>query len=260
MNSINSVLAQESEVDQILIVSDNSTDDTDYVIKSLNNSKIEYIKLPENVGQVMAINKSIDKVSGDLIYFLDSGDTWVSDYIKESKKIYEKNPKINLVYGQIINSKYNSKIYEPQNYKDVLLQGYLGITSAISISSELIKLIFPIPDTHFRNRNFDDFVSFKAAKIGGFVSLRRPILFYEWGKGNSSDNFIWVVRSNFFLLEYFANDFITFLGYRFFFKKFLCLFTKNYKVNFFIVIQCIAALIRKIKSWVCDSNYRRTTE
>jgi glycosyltransferase involved in cell wall biosynthesis len=156
MNSINSVLTQESQIDQIIIVSDNSTDDTDYIIKNLNNSKIEYIKLLTNVGQVAAINKSIDKANGDIIYFLDSGDTWTSDYIKESKKIYEERPEINLVYGQIINSKYNSKISEPKNYKDVLLQGYLGITSAISIRSELIKLVFPIPDTHFRNRNFDD--------------------------------------------------------------------------------------------------------
>ena len=45
MNSINSVLTQTSQVDQILIVSDNSTDDTDYIVKNLNNSKIEYIKL-----------------------------------------------------------------------------------------------------------------------------------------------------------------------------------------------------------------------
>jgi glycosyltransferase involved in cell wall biosynthesis len=247
MNSINSVLTQESQVDQILIVSDSSTDDTDHIVKNLNNSKIEYIKLLKNVGQVTAINKSINKANGDIIYFLDSGDTWVSDYIKEANKIYKKNANINLVYGQIINSEYTSKIFEPQNYKDVLFQGYLGITSAISIRSELIKFIFPIPDTYFRNRNFDDFVSFKAAKIGGFVSLRRAILYYDWGNVNSSDNFIWVVRSNFYLLEYFANDFISLLGYRFFFKKFLCLFTKNYKANFFIVIQCIAAVIRRYK-------------
>ena len=32
--------------------------------------------------------------------FFYSGDTWVSDYIKESIKIYEKEGKINLVYGR----------------------------------------------------------------------------------------------------------------------------------------------------------------
>ena len=233
IKSLNSVISQKTKVDQIIIVDDCSTDNTNSLIKSITffnqeyNSKIEYLKLPQNIGQVGAINSSINKVKSDILFFLDSGDTWSSDYIEEAIKVFNGEPEINLVYGQFRNTKLKTNILEPQNYTEVLKQGYLGITSAISIRSSLIDLIFPIEDFGFRNRNFDDFLCFKLAKIGRFTSLNKAILNYEWGNGNSSDDFMWVVRSNLFLLYFFSADIIKLLGYYEYLSKHLKLLSKN---------------------------------
>ena len=54
--SINSVLSQTYKNIELLIIDDNSEDETETIVKNINDSRIKYIKLKENKGAAYARN------------------------------------------------------------------------------------------------------------------------------------------------------------------------------------------------------------
>lgn len=74
--SINSVLNQTIKSLELIIVDDCSTDNTEKIVKNINDSRIKYIKLKKNSGACFARNKGIDEAKGNYIAFQDSDDEW----------------------------------------------------------------------------------------------------------------------------------------------------------------------------------------
>lgn len=78
--TIDSVLAQTRSADEIIVVDDGSTDDTESVAKSYVN-KIRYIH-QENAGPSAARNTGIRAAKYDWIAFLDSDDQWLPEKLE----------------------------------------------------------------------------------------------------------------------------------------------------------------------------------
>lgn len=74
--SIQSILNQTYKDIEIIIVDDNSTDNTADIIKEFDNSKIRYYRLKENRGACFARNYGIERANGEYIAFQDSDDEW----------------------------------------------------------------------------------------------------------------------------------------------------------------------------------------
>lgn len=88
MDAVNSILAQTIPVDEIIVIDDGSTDNTEEVFsKSLE--KVRYFK-KQNGGVSSARNFGLKAAKGDWIAFLDSDDQWARDKIERQTKLIAK--------------------------------------------------------------------------------------------------------------------------------------------------------------------------
>ncbi|MFM1825875.1 MAG: hypothetical protein RLZZ37_510 [Actinomycetota bacterium] len=98
---LDSINQQTIKVDKIYLVDDHSTDNLKYFIKQFDLNLI-YLKSPGN-GLAAALNHGIGMAKTELISFLDSDDVWTKDHIYKLTKPYERNTKLDMVYGRVTN-------------------------------------------------------------------------------------------------------------------------------------------------------------
>lgn len=120
--SIQSVINQSYRDWELIIVDDNSTDDTDIVIKKYeNDNRIIYIKNEENLGAALTRNKAIRAAKGKYIAFLDSDDLWTSDKLSKQINFMQENNYV-FTYHNF------EKIDEDSNPLNVLVTGPKVVT------------------------------------------------------------------------------------------------------------------------------------
>lgn len=96
--AITSVLNQTYENIELIVVDDGSTDDTDGVIRTFNDERLRYAKLPRNVGRSAARNKALEIARGEFIAFLDSDDYFLPGKLEQQVNFLSKNPNFHMVY------------------------------------------------------------------------------------------------------------------------------------------------------------------
>lgn len=90
-DTIQSVLNQTFTNYEIIIIDDCSTDRTEDVIKSINSTKISYIKNSVNRERGYSRNRGISLANGNYICFLDSDDFFISNHLQELYEFISKN-------------------------------------------------------------------------------------------------------------------------------------------------------------------------
>ena len=93
---INSVVRQTYKNLEIIIVNDNSTDDSLSIINSFNDKRIKLINLDKKNGVSNARNKGVEISTGDYICFLDSDDYWSLKKIEKQIKFIKNKA---FIYG-----------------------------------------------------------------------------------------------------------------------------------------------------------------
>ena len=89
--SIRSVLAQTYTLWELIIVDDCSTDDTEEVVKTFNDSRIRFLKNEKNCGAALTRNRAIREANGEWIAFLDSDDLWAPDKLEKQLAFMKEN-------------------------------------------------------------------------------------------------------------------------------------------------------------------------
>jgi len=92
--SINSVLNQTYQDFELLIIDDNSTDNTFEIISAFSSPKILCSKNQQNVGMVLNTNRLIAMAKGDYIAIINSDDSWHYQKLEKQLQFLKQNQQL----------------------------------------------------------------------------------------------------------------------------------------------------------------------
>lgn len=99
--AIESVLYQTYTPDEILVIDDASTDNTQN-IASFYEGKINYVRNEKNLGIVENFKKAVSLTKGDYICFLGADNRFRADYVEKCKIVLDSDPNIGIAYNHWI--------------------------------------------------------------------------------------------------------------------------------------------------------------
>lgn len=109
-NAVKSVINQEYDNIEIIIVDDRSNDNTQTVVNSLQQhyACINYCLNERTKGPSGARNTGLLKATGNFIAFLDSDDIWLEHHLTEGMEIFSRHPEIDVLFGNFISVDFKS--------------------------------------------------------------------------------------------------------------------------------------------------------
>ena len=146
IEALNSVLYQNYENYEILVVDDGSTDSTkDIITDYINSNKIKYF-YKKNEGPGAARNFGINHAAGEYIAFLDADDSLTQDSLEGRIKLASRNPTLEIVFSNYYVCSTSDAIYPAIN-RDSLREcnRYIRETDDGSIIQGSFPDIFEIP-------------------------------------------------------------------------------------------------------------------
>ena len=99
---ISSILKQLIATDQLIIVDDNSTDNTVEIIENFKDPRIKLLTSSMNVGAALTFNRALQEVSGDIIFLSDQDDNWHDGKVTTLVKIFETGNLDLLVHDAVV--------------------------------------------------------------------------------------------------------------------------------------------------------------
>jgi len=116
VHSIRSVMSQSYKNLEIIVVDDCSIDNTEQIIKNLNDQRIIYLKNQKNMGASSARNVGLEHSKGSLIAFQDSDDEWLPNKLEiQSKALKESHSSVGVSYSSFLRIEGDKKFYIPSN-------------------------------------------------------------------------------------------------------------------------------------------------
>lgn len=157
--SLKSLLSQEYDDFEVVIVDDGSTDGSVGVVEDINDSRIRLIK-QENGGPSKARNTGVKNAKGEWILFIDADDEMLPDAISNFAKYIENIPNADMFLAEVVvNNAGNQKL--SRTYQDGFVKnpfkehvfGHLYQCSGTSVYRKSICLQYPFDE---RVRRYED--------------------------------------------------------------------------------------------------------
>lgn len=122
--TIRSVLEQDYPRVEYLVVDGGSTDGSVDIIKKYAD-KLAWWVSEKDKGQGEAINKGLSRANGEILAWVNSDDYYLPNAILSVVKIFEQNPDVLLVYGDMLAVDENSETTNVLKYKQLSLEDLL---------------------------------------------------------------------------------------------------------------------------------------
>ncbi|CAB1060959.1 hypothetical protein D1BOALGB6SA_5726 [Olavius sp. associated proteobacterium Delta 1] len=134
--TIESILKQSYKNIEHIIVDDGSTDNSVDIINSYISEYPDRIKLitQKNNGQSNALNKALKRVTGDIIGWINSDDTFCNDSISKIIDAFSKNKTVDIIFGDMnVVDLDGNYIYKRRHLKFSFIQScFVGFYTTLS--------------------------------------------------------------------------------------------------------------------------------
>jgi glycosyltransferase involved in cell wall biosynthesis len=195
-----SVIDQTYKNIEYIIIDGGSTDGTVDIIKKYEKHTAYWISEPDK-GIYYAMNKGIEKATGEWINFMNSGDWFYSEFILNDIFMNEENTYSDVIYGSIYcNLKGKIVHITPKKLKNIKKK-----FPFYHQASFVKRNVIPYFDTKFKI--VADYDMFYKLYNGGYVfkEINIDIAFYD-GNGLSSNNSYLLVTENFIVRKQYNNN------------------------------------------------------
>ena len=145
--AIKSIQNQTRPVDEIIVVSDGSTDNTEEVVKALaeKDGRIRLIAYHPGHNGNYARNRGLEAATGEFIAFLDDDDEWLPRKTELQMELFEKEPDVGLVYSSQ-NCIYTDSgityqtqpMYRGDLSKRIFIRGEMGTPSQVMVRKSVL--------------------------------------------------------------------------------------------------------------------------
>lgn len=153
--------SQNGHIDQIIVIDDGSTDNSINKLTEYSDKQDMIVLEKSNAGQLSCFNAALEYIVGDIVFFLDADDVYHPSYIEKATTYYKNNPFCDFLFcdrnfidqnNQNIEITKKKRIFPEKSY-----YGYTPVitytnnlwigaaTSCLSMKTELLKKILPIP-------------------------------------------------------------------------------------------------------------------
>src|SRR6266545_7557430 len=122
--TLRSVLEQDYPSVEYIVVDGASTDGSVDIIKKYSDRLAWWVS-EKDQGQGEAINKGLSRAQGEIIAWLNSDDYYLPNAISAAVKIFDQNPEVVLVYGDMLAVDENSQTINVLKYKQYSLEDLL---------------------------------------------------------------------------------------------------------------------------------------
>ncbi|HMV95505.1 MAG TPA: glycosyltransferase family 2 protein [Anaerolineales bacterium] len=119
-----SVLNQDHAPIEYIVVDGASKDASVEIIKKYSD-RLAYWVSEKDGGQAEAINKGFARATGEIIAWLNSDDYYLPGAVSAAVKMFEANPEVMLVYGNMLAVDEHGKTFNTLTYKQLILEDLL---------------------------------------------------------------------------------------------------------------------------------------
>lgn len=185
---INSILAQLSSEDELVISDDGSTDQTLRIIQKFDDKRIKLYSNGGKRGYAHNFENALRFSSGDYIFFSDQDDVWLPDKVEKILPYLQKdNYVISDAYvtnddleikGRLSTWRKYKKGYWRNLYKSI----YAGCTSAFTKNIKDYALPFPVSSFI----QHDNWIGLLSELKFNVVYIGEPLIYYRRHDSNTS--------------------------------------------------------------------------
>ena len=196
VRALKSVIAQTYPHWECIIVDNHSTDNTDELVKSLEDSRIKLFKIHNNGVIAKSRNAGILHAQGKYIAFLDSDDWWSPQKLKRSLDCFEQGADV--VYHDLqcikkINQKFFTKKVPcrallTSAYSDLICNGNALPNSSVVLRVELLHQINGLSEDPELIAAEDYECWLRVSKLTDKFVYIPAVLGYYWIGGSSESN------------------------------------------------------------------------
>ncbi len=122
--TIQSVLAQDYARIEYIVVDGGSTDGSVELIKNYQSRFAYWVSEKDN-GQADAINNGLARASGEILAWLNSDDYYLPNAVSAAVKIFEENPDVVMVYGDMLAVDKHGQTINLLKYRQLSLEDLL---------------------------------------------------------------------------------------------------------------------------------------